>query len=356
MQVIYSFGLGGSETVARDIALNMKNYTVHSVAALESDGPLQKILNAAGVRTFLINKRPFERISPILRLWSAMREFRPDVVHTHHLYELFYAWPGALLCGAGIIHTEHEYYSLISHKVRLRLRLLSRLCRAVTGVNEETSSFLREEIGISPKKVHTIVNGIDLKRFATCKPDRKALGFAEDDRVVGVVARLVPVKDHATLLQAFHMVAARLPLTKLLIIGDGPERPGLESMVENLGLHGVVRFLGARHDVPELIASLDVAVLSSKEEGLPLCILEALASGKPVVATRVGGIPSVVLKGETGILVPAGDPEALSSALLSMLSDADHAKQLGQNGRKLVERRYDLQKSLNDYYSLYKKL
>ena len=242
----------------------------------------------------------------------------------------------------------------MSHKVRLRLRLLSYLCRAVTGVNEETSSFLREEIGISPKKVHTIVNGIDLKRYAAHEPDRKALGFAVEDRVVGVVARLAPVKDHATLLQAFHIVAARLPRTKLLIIGDGPERPALESMVENLGLREVVHFLGARHDVPKLMANLDVAVLSSKEEGLPLCVLEAMAGGKPVVATRVGGIPSVVLHGETGMLVPPGDPAALSSALVSILSDADHAKQLGQNGRKLIERRFDLQNSLEGYYLLYK--
>jgi glycosyltransferase involved in cell wall biosynthesis len=352
MQVIYSFGTGGSESVAKDIAINMKNHTTHSVTALESDGPLKQILNDAGIQTFVINKRPGEKFSPMLRLWKAMKEFEPDVVHTHHLYELFFAWPGALLSGARIIHTEHEYYSLMAPKVRFRLHLLSKICNAVTGVNEETSEFLSKNVGIR-NKVFTVVNGIDLTRYRSISRNRNAVGLKEDDKVIGIVARLTPVKDHVTLLKAFRIVTELIPEAKLLIVGDGVARPHLESLTKYLALDSSVIFLGNRHDIPELLSCMDVVALSSKEEGLPLSILEALAASKPVVATKVGGIPRVVTPGETGLLVPPEDALSMANAIVSLLTNKDQAKQMGKNGRKLIEKKYDLKNSIDKYYSLY---
>ncbi|MDO9583008.1 MAG: glycosyltransferase [Desulfomicrobium sp.] len=354
LQVIYCFGIGGSESVARDIALNMTEGCTHGVAALEHDGPLRQVLEAGQVATFLIDKKPTERFSPMLRLWRAMRQFKPDVVHTHHLYELFYAWPGALLSRTHIVHTEHEYFSLISSKACFRLRQLSRFCSAVTGVNEETSAFLRDKVGIPAHKVHTVVNGIDLARFQQTGLDRKALGLSEDDLVAGIVARLHPVKDHAMLLNAFRLVADQEPRAKLLIIGDGTERGKLEQQADQLGLGGHVRFLGARSDVPDILQCLDVFVLSSKEEGLPLCILEAMAAGLPVVATNVGGIPSVVRPDDNGMLVDPEDSRAMANALLSLFSDKEKRIRLGMNGRRLVEQHYDLKHSIAAYTSLYK--
>lgn len=354
MQIIYCLGVGGSESVARDIALNMTDNMVHGVAALESDGPLRQTLGANGVLTWIINKQPHERVRPMLRLWKAMRGFKPDVVHTHHLYELFYAWPGALLTGARIIHTEHEYYSLMSPNACFRLRQLARLCRAVTGVNEETSAFLREKVRIPAKKVHTVVNGIDIERYKTSTLSRQALDLAENDLVTGIVARLEPVKDHAMLVQSFRMVLDKLPQAKLLIIGDGSERHNLEQLVDELDLEGHVRFLGIRSDIANLLACMDVVALSSREEGLPLCILEAMAAGKPVVATEIGGIPTVVRHGETGLLVPSGDAHAMATALLTILNDAGQGSRMGKNGRQLIEQRYDIKKSLAIYQSLYK--
>jgi len=354
LQVIYCFGIGGSESVARDIALNMTEGCTHSVAALEYDGPLRSTLEERNVRTFVINRQPAERLSPMFRLWKAMRQFNPDVVHTHHLYELFYAWPGALLSGARIVHTEHEYFSLMSSNACFRLRQLSRFCSAVTGVNEETSAFLRDKAGIPAHKVHTVVNGIDLACFQQAGLDREALGLSEDDLVAGVVARLHPVKDHAMLLNAFRLVVDQEPRAKLLIIGDGAERGKLEQQAVQLGLGGHVRFLGARSDVPDILQSLDVFVLSSKEEGLPLCILEAMAAGLPVAATNVGGIPTVVRPNENGMLVDPCDSQAMANALLSLFNDKKQRVRLGMNGRRLVEQRYDLKQSIAAYASLYK--
>jgi len=353
-QVIYSFNVGGSEAVARDIALKMGRNTIHGIAALESDGPLRQVLNKAGVKTYVINRRPNERVFPMIRLWKAMRSFKPDVVHTHHFYEFFYSWPGALLTGARVIHTEHEYFSLMAPKVQLRLRKLSYFCHAITGVNEETSQFIREKIGINSNKIYTIENGIDLDRYGLSAPNRQSYGLAQKDVVVGIVARLVPVKDHDTLLRAFRIVADSIPMAKLIIIGDGSERNNLERLVERLDLEGLVRFLGNRNDIPELLSCLDVAVLSSTEEGLPLSILEAMACGKPVVATNVGGIPAVIQHGKNGVLVSTRDISGMANALLDVLSDKNRAEKMGMNGRKLIEKRYDLNYSLKKYFALYK--
>lgn len=353
LQVVYCFGIGGSESVARDIALNMTDGCTHGVAALEYDGPLRRTLEERNVRTFVINRQPEERISPMFRLWKAMRQFRPDILHTHHLYELFYAWPGALLSRARIVHTEHEYFSLMTSKACFRLRQLSRFCSAVTGVNEETSSFLRAKVGIPAHKVHTVVNGIDLRRFQQARLAKKELGMSDDDLVAGIVARLHPVKDHAMLLDTFRFVVDQEPRAKLLIIGDGAERHNLEQQAEQLGLGGHVRFLGARSDVPDILQCLDVFVLSSKEEGLPLCILEAMAAAKPVIATNVGGIPTVVRPDDNGMLVVSGDSRAMANALLCLFNDNERRVRLGMNGRRLVEQRYDLKQSIAAYHSLY---
>ena len=353
MQVIYSFGIGGSEIVARDIALNMRHDTVHSVVALEFDGPLRQTLENEGVRTWVINRHPDEYLGPMLRIWRAIRDFKPDVVHTHHLYQLFYTWPGALCTGARIVHTEHECYSLLEPKSCFRLRQLARFCKIVTGVNSETSSFLREKVGISLHKVHTVANGINLNRYGHCRLSRVALGLTVNNLVVGIVARLDEVKDHPMLLRAFRIVAEKLPQASLLIIGDGPRRPQLEQLAGEFGLGEKVRFLGARFDVPDLLSCIDVMVLSSRMEGLPLSILEAMAALKPVVATDVGGVSAVVRPGETGLLVPAGDSEAMALALISLLADSDKANQMGRNGRRLIEQNYDLEKTLSKYISLY---
>lgn len=353
MQVIYSFGVGGSEVVAKNIALNMTGDVEHGVIALEIDGPLRQTLEGAGVRTWVIDKQPNERLRPMWRLLKAVQDFKPDVIHTHHLYELFYAWPGALLTGAHIVHTEHEYYSLMSTRACFQLRQLARFCGAVTGVNQETSAFLVQKVGIPSIKVHTIVNGIDLGSHVGDRQTREAFGLSEQDLIVGIVARLELVKDHSMLLRAFQRVVARLPRAKLLVIGDGSERPNLECLAQELGISGHIHFLGIRTDVPELMASMDLVVLSSKQEGLPLCILEAMASSKPLVATNVGGIPSVVIPDETGLLVPSGDVESMASALLYMLLNPDKAKHLGRNGRGMIEKYYDLKKTLASYHTLY---
>lgn len=354
LQVIHSLMIGGSECVARDIALNIGSDFDNGVVALDKDGPLREVFESNHTKTFIINRQPHERLRSMSRLWKAIRDFKPEVVHTHHLNQLVYALPGALLAGARLIHTEHEYFSLMFPRSLFLLRQLSRFCCAVTAVNQEIAAFLRKQVGIPSHKIHTVVNGIDIERYRPRTLPREELGLTEDDLVVGIVARLHPVKDHAMLIKAFRLVVDKQPMAKLLVIGDGAERQYLQQQTEEIGLGEHISFLGPRSDVPNLLACLDVAVLSSREEGLPLFILEAMAAAKPVVATRVGGIPAVVLPGKTGTLVNPGDDRSMASALLSLLNNKEQGDRMGINGRLLIEQHYDLRKSVSAYASLYK--
>ena len=239
------------------------------MAALNLGGPLRDELEAAGARTWVVGKKGREIFRPISRLLRITREFRPEIVHTHHLHELVYSWPAALLTGAKIVHTEHDYHSLLGRKRCAILRQLARLCRTVTVANDETANHLLTVVGIPERKVVTVVNGVNVKRFNVDCGDRESLGLKVEDRVVGVVARLAPVKNHSMLLHAFRRLLTRVPRAKLLVVGRGRERGRLEILCAELGIQDSVRFLGLRRDIPELLAVMDVLALCSNNEGLP---------------------------------------------------------------------------------------
>lgn len=353
MQVIYSFMVGGSEMVAYNLCSQMSTNFTHAVASLENDGQLRRKFEDLSIMTFVIDRQVQEKIRPMFRLWNAMRKFKPDIVHTHHIYQLFYAWPGALISGAQIVHTEHEYYSLMNSKVHFRLKNISRICKFITGVNEETSLYLQNEVGIPRNKIRTITNGIDLNKFNNSSLSRQSLGLNAHDFVVAIVARLHPVKDHVSMIEAFRVLLNSFPQARLLIVGDGEERQKLETLALELGLGGEIKFLGMRTDVSEILSCVDVLSLSSKMEGLPLCILEGMAAKKAIVATAVGGIPSVVSSGVNGILVPPGDPSAMAAALLRLALEPAVRMAMGENGRRLVEQRYNLRASVAAYTELY---
>lgn len=354
MQVAYSFAIGGSEMVARDIALGLaKAGWPSGVCALEYDGPLRGELQEQGVTTVVIAKQGREVFGPMVRLWRAFRAFRPDVVHTHHVYELIYAWPGALLCGARLIHTEHEFHSLAGDRRRLLLRFLSVFCRKVTAVNEETAAYLREVVKIPARKVVTVVNGIDLDRFSAARNIRKELKLPTAIPIVGIVARLEAPKNHALLLRTFLRVSGHFPDVRLLVVGDGLLRSRLEELALELKLADQVIFLGARRDIPELLATMDLFVLSSDREGLPVALLEAMAAGLPIVTTAAGGIPSVIEDGVTGLLVSPGDEIGLAEKIEVVLKNLDLRDKLGENGKFFVLKHYSFERVLEQYMDLY---
>ncbi len=352
LHVLYSFAVGGSEAVVLDLVGALPEFD-HAVAAIELGGPLKKEFESLGAATCEIAREGRGVAGPMYRVWRAISQLQPDIVHTHHGHELVYSALPAFFRRLPLIHTEHEHYSTQADKPAKRLKLLSRFCSVVTAVNQETARHLVSHIGISEGKVETIANGIDVDRFTTEASDRRSLDLADDDLVIGTVARLDTVKNQKLLLSAFASVLSTHPAAALLIVGDGPERTNLEQECARLGIERRVRFLGMRRDIPRLLAVMDVFVLTSSAEGLPMSILEAMAAGTAVVSTGVGGIPAVVRDGETGLLVNAGSQAGLESALVKVLDSHDLRERLSRNAHQLVVDTYALSHSVAQYRRLY---
>jgi glycosyltransferase involved in cell wall biosynthesis len=245
-----------------------------------------------------------------------------------------------------VVHTQHGWSIRVqtSPAVWMAYRLVERVLaratdRIVVVAALDRATGLAHGIG-RPGQYTVIRSGIDVAAFSNSasrrREARERLGLPRDAAVVGTVARLAPPKDLESLLHGFAAVAAERPAARLVLIGDGPRRAEAEAMVRALGATDRVVFAGPRRDVPELLPAFDVMVLPSHHEGLPRTIVEAMATGIPVVASGVGGIPEVVVDGTTGLLVPPGDPAALASAVERVLDDPALGLQLVDRARTLV--------------------
>jgi glycosyltransferase involved in cell wall biosynthesis len=202
--------------------------------------------------------------------------------------------------------------------------------------------------------VTQIYNGVDVEKYCSGNGRdriRFEIGLAADIPLVGVVGRLDPIKDHLTLFRAFEAVRTVLPEARLLVVGDGPERERLENRAGD----GVI-FLGNRSDVPEILRALDLFILPSLNEGISNTILEAMATGIPIVATRVGGNPELVEDGRTGILVKAGDLQSIASAILRYLQHADLRARHGEAGRQNVLKRFSIEAMVRSYEAVYRRV
>jgi glycosyltransferase involved in cell wall biosynthesis len=282
----------------------------------------------------------------IVKLSSIFRASRPDVVHTHDQRALFYAGPAARLSGVPIIvHTRHGRDNHATARQMAIFRRLASLVDRFVCVSDEVAELSRAQ-GIEFSRVHIIKNGIDVNRFSACTPDLTGPAVT--------VARLSPEKDVANLVRAIAQVADSVPDLNVEVAGDGPCLLELEQLANNLGLVDRIRFLGEVHDVASLLARARLFVLPSRSEGIPLTALEAMACGLPVVATRVGGLPEVVVDGVTGLLVPPTDSSALSDALVAIWNDPDTRGRMGRAGRLRCHECFDVERMVSQYEALYR--
>ena len=309
-------------------------------------GKLADHIEAAGWPVVALDMPPGLRPQIALSLAKVFRERACDIVHTHDDKPLVYGSLAARLARVRRhVHTQH--HGVLPQMTARQGKLVAwagRLPHAFVCVSR-SSAVAMTDLGLPPDRISVIWNGIDLEKypFAGPKPDGPAV----------TVARLNPEKDIATLLRAAAVVAQSLPMFRLEIAGDGPERPALEQLSASLGMQDHVRFLGEIHDVPCLLARASMFVLSSRTEGVSLTILEAMARGLPVVATSVGGNPEVVAHETTGILVPAGDPDALASHLLWLTRHPQISEAMGRAGRQRVEAFFDCRRMVAQYERLY---
>ena len=354
MQVTHSLAVGGSEQLAAAIAgAGQRDQIRMSICALNCGGSLEASLRSAGVTTHVIGRRPGIQPAVIFELAKLFRREKVTVVLTHHLGQLLYSAIGARLAGARLIHVEHEYYTLGAERAKRLLRLAGRFTERIIGVTDEVVRFLLDEVGLPQSKVSVIRNGVDTCRFSPpVGHEREALGIPPGRPIVGTVGRLDPAKDHRALIAAFRAVVTVVPDAMLAIIGAGPMQSQIEAEVKRLALGESVRLLGERLDVPALLPGLDVFVLSSVSEGLPLALLEAMSCARPVVVTDVRGVSGVVDRDRAGVVVAPGDVDGIARAVIGLLRDPVRAGQLGAAGRKIVEQRYDLRSTINAYLAL----
>jgi glycosyltransferase involved in cell wall biosynthesis len=316
------------------------------VVTLGVRGDLADEVEQLGCPVHALNLPAGLRPRAIWTLAAHFRRQRIHILHTHSEGPLLYATPAARLAGVQrVVHTRHHGPDLGNSRAALAaMALVSRAVDRVVCVADAGARCARAE-GIPASKLTTIHNGIDLSRF-------DYLGPASGGPVV-IVARLVPEKDHPTLLRAVAFARAQEPSFRLDIAGDGPCLSAVQELAARLELGAHVRFLGRVDDVPALLSRSSALVLSSWLEGISLTLLEAMARGLPVVATDVGGNPEVVDDGRTGFLVPARDPSALAEALLNLWRDPALGRQFGRAGREEAERSFDIRQAVARYEAIY---
>jgi glycosyltransferase involved in cell wall biosynthesis len=279
------------------------------------------------------------QIARLLRTWQA------DVVHTHNDRPLIYAAPAARMARvAQVVHTKHGRGAQNTRRQTLLAALSARLTDYFVCVSDDCSRLAVEQ-GVPATRVRTIANGIDLRRFPFAGPCLSGPAVT--------VARICPDKDLVTLLDATVIVVRAAPEFRLWIAGSGPSLPELVRRIDQLGLAGHVHLLGPVRDVPALLRQARMFVLSSVSEGVPLAVLEAMASGLPVAATRVGGVPDIVADGVTGLLTPPREPAALAAKLLRLHGDDMLTSAMGTCGRRRVEEAFDVRRMVAAYERLY---
>lgn len=356
--VLSSFGMGGQERVAFDLAVSQlrAGWRVTALSlAPPPDGPLAAEFLAAGATVERV-ARPKEGVDPMLvvRLARWLRQHRVDLVHTHNRMALIYGAPAGRLARAAVVHTKH------GNNPRGGTRLYAgnaagRLVDAFVAVSEETAETARRRREVPERRLLVITNGIELGRFYP-QPEarvriRRELGIPDDAWVVGTVGRVAAEKNHALLLRAAAPLLG--PGARLVIAGDGPLLPGLRELAGSLGVTAHAHLLGVRRDVPEVLNALDVFAMSSDTEGLPLVVLEAMATGLPVVSTSVGGIPNVIEEGGTGFLVPAADEAGLRARIAALRDDATTRLACGARARTAAVTRYSAERMQREYLELY---
>ena len=292
-------------------------------------------------------------------VWDLVRLFRrerPDIVHTHAWGTLCEGLIAARLARVPVVvHGEHGTLQAKPDQLRVQRRVWDRVDR-VLSVSSRLADTLSSATGFPRDRIHVIRNGVDLTRFTSVDRGsaRRSLGLSDSTVVIGTAGRLVPVKDHATLLEAVRLLTAHDADVCVLVAGDGPLRAALEARSAALGIADRVRFLGHQPDIERVFAGMDVFVLSSSSEGLSNTILEAMASGLPVVATRVGGADELVEDGRTGTLVAAGSPSALADALRAFVADPGRRAAAGAAGRERALTHFGIDRMIHDYADLYR--
>ncbi|MEX1198497.1 MAG: TIGR03088 family PEP-CTERM/XrtA system glycosyltransferase [Pseudohongiellaceae bacterium] len=368
--IIYSLGTGGLENGLVNIINRCppSRYR-HAIICLTDAQQFARRLTAPDVEIIELHKKPGHDLRLYWRLWRYLRRLRPAVVHTRNLAALETQILGLLMPGCKRVHGEHgrDMHDLdgSNRKYNLLRRALAPLIHQFIAVSRDLSRWLVETVRIPEHKVVQVYNGVDTQRFAHSadEPRDPPAGLPEAFQpgggtvVLGTVGRLVPVKDQQALVLALHELVSERPglraSLRLVIAGAGPEHGTLSELIDRLSLSGLVWLAGDREDIPQLLRCMDIFVLPSLGEGISNTVLEAMATGLPVIATSVGGNPELVQDRTTGLLIPVGDADALARAIATLIDDPALRQRMGLTGAARVRQSFDWQRTVDSYLSLY---
>lgn len=356
MHIIPNFGLGGAERLVVDLmgSMDRDQFEVAAVSLFPEDRSiLEEEIREKGLKVFFLNKRLGPDPKVIVPLYRLIQDFKPHVVHTHR-YVLRYTLLPALLHRVPVlVHTVH---SVAQNEVdtvgKWVHKMAFRFCGVIpVSISREVATTVKALYG---PRLYTpvIYNGIPTARFLKMDPANARRGKL----VLVHIGRFALPKNHSLLIEGLARALGSHPVMELWLVGDGPLRSEVERLVRKRNLQEHVRFLGLRKDIPELLAQADILLLPSDWEGVPLVVLEAMAAGRPVVATRVGGVPELIEEGKTGLLVPPRDSGALARAILRLAKDPELRRRMGEAARKRALERFDIHRTAQAYAELYLKL
>lgn len=369
LQIIDMLGPGGAEMLLHTLAssIDSQRFDLH-VCGLRPDHPydLAPQIRAMGIPVIGFNQRNSYDIPTLIQIVRYIRRHKIDIIHTHLLASDIMGRVAGFLTRTPVVSTVHNSREDFDHEPARRRWMEKWSAHLWTRRLIVVSESLREEIaewyGLPPGRFVAIANGVDTVRFRP-RPEldrnaiKRSLLGAGAEPVEGPlvlnVARLVPQKGLSYLVQAARQVLDACPDVRFALVGQGEHKEDLARQIAELDLEGRVVLAGVRSDIPELLAASDVFVLSSLWEGLPISLLEAMSSGCPVVATEVGGVGRVVESGNTGLLVPSEDPDALASALLRCLNDPAEAQVRADAARQWVHRHYGMEAWVRELERLY---
>lgn len=360
---VLSLELGGLERLVLDLIRSGrdKGYR-NSVVCIDRPGLLAETAASLGAEVHCLGNEA-ERALATDRARELFERIKPDVLHTHQIGALWHLGRAVGRAQIAIVHTEHSDHASMARGWRGKLRsrwwwhAAGKLSDSFCCVSEDIARSVRRWGTVRRNKVHVIPNGVDMAVYASSAqrtPVRELLGIPSTARVVGTVGRLNEVKRQDLLLRTFARLHATHPDAWLLLVGDGPERGRLERLTEELGISDRTRFAGYQSRTQDYLSAMDVFALSSRHEGLPLALLEAWASGLPVVSSAVGGIPKVVEHGRTGLLFESGDEAALAAAIARLLDQESLRTAIAAAGKAEVLSRYSLQRMADEYERRYR--
>jgi glycosyltransferase involved in cell wall biosynthesis len=374
-RIIARLNIGGPaiHTILLTAGLDPARFESILVTGVEAtyEGNMLDLAAKKGVQPLVIPKLGRE-ISPLrdwvtlIKLYRLFKDQRPHIVHTHTAKAGTIGRLAARLARVPIIihtfhgHVFHSYFGSMKTRLFINIeRALTRFTDRIITISPSQYYDIVYTYHIAPpERVITVPLGLDLQPFCTAKQTspghfRSALGVASDTPLIGFVGRLTNVKNPLLFAEAAQCVVQELPQTRFVFVGDGELRPVLEKQVDTMGLTKQIIFAGWQADMPVVYADLDLVILTSFNEGTPVTIIEALASGTPVIATAVGGVPDVVMDQQTGLLVPSGDVSSLTQAIVRLLGTPEYGQELALAGQRSVLKRFDIARLVNDVESLY---